>query len=151
MQSHTYERFSASQRADAAMKGFSAFLDMMKCKEWDHEINSWNSLSKDLFHQFPKSTECLSPHPEFPTAGVGGWHCSTGFNPAKPPGSSAHGILQTRILEWVAISFSRGSTWPRDWTRVSCIVGRFFTDWATREAPSETYDLTTMVTLYLNV
>ena len=40
MQSHTYERLSASQRADAAMKGFSAFLDMMKCKEWDHEINS---------------------------------------------------------------------------------------------------------------
>ena len=36
------------------------------------------------------------------------------------PGSSVRGILQARILEWAAISFSRGSSWPRDWTRVSC-------------------------------
>ena len=50
------------------------------------------------------------------------------------PGSSVHGISQARTLEWVAISFSRGSTWPRDWTQVSCIAGRFFTSWATREA-----------------
>ena len=48
----------------------------------------------------------------------------------SPTGSSFHGILQARILEWVAISFSRGSSWPRGWTRVSCI----FTIWATREA-----------------
>ena len=40
----------------------------------------------------------------------------------------------TRILEWVAISFSRGSSWPRDWTQVSCIAGRRFNLWATREA-----------------
>ena len=44
----------------------------------------------------------------------------------SPPGSSVHGILQTRILEWVAIPFSRGSSQPRDWTQVSCIAGRFF-------------------------
>ena len=50
------------------------------------------------------------------------------------PGSSAHGVLQARILEWVAIPFSRGSSRPRDQTRVSCITGRFFTFWATREA-----------------
>ena len=48
-------------------------------------------------------------------------------------GSSIHGILQAGILEWVAISFSRRSSQPRDWTRVSCIVGRHFTIWATRE------------------
>jgi len=52
----------------------------------------------------------------------------------SPPGSSVHGILQARILEWVAISFSRGFSRPRDQTRVSCIAGRFFTNWATREA-----------------
>ena len=40
------------------------------------------------------------------------------------PGSSVHGIFQARVLEWVAISFSRGSSWPRDWTQVSCIVGK---------------------------
>ena len=41
-------------------------------------------------------------------------------------GSSAHGILQERILEWVAIPFSRGSSWPRDWTHISCVfrIGR---------------------------
>ena len=50
------------------------------------------------------------------------------------PGSSVHGILQARILEWVAFPFSRGSSQPRDQTQVSHIVGRFFTVWATREA-----------------
>ena len=44
------------------------------------------------------------------------------------------GIFQARILEWVAFAFSRGSSQPRDWTQVSCIAGRFFTSWATREA-----------------
>ena len=45
-----------------------------------------------------------------------------------------HEIFQARILEWVAIAFSRGSSQPRDGTRVSCTAGRFFTDWSTREA-----------------
>ena len=52
----------------------------------------------------------------------------------SPPGFSIHGILQARILEWTAISFSRGSFFPRDQTWVSCIAGRFFTIWAAREA-----------------
>ena len=50
------------------------------------------------------------------------------------PGSSIHGILQARVLEWVAISFSRGSSQPGDQTQVSRIAGRRFTIWATREA-----------------
>ena len=45
----------------------------------------------------------------------------------SPPGSSVHGILQARILEWVAIPFSRGSSPPRDQTQVSCTAGMFFT------------------------
>ena len=49
------------------------------------------------------------------------------------PGSSVHRISQARILEWVAISFSRGSSPLRGWNRVSCIVGRRFTVWAIRE------------------
>ena len=49
------------------------------------------------------------------------------------PGSSVHGIFQARILEWVAISFFRWSSQPRDQTRVSCIGGRRFNLWATRE------------------
>ena len=50
------------------------------------------------------------------------------------PSSSVHGILQARMLEWVAISFSRGFSQPRDRTWVSCTAGRCFTIWATREA-----------------
>ena len=50
------------------------------------------------------------------------------------PGSSVHGILQARILEWVAISFYRESFWPRDQTQVSCIAVRLFSNWAMREA-----------------
>ena len=63
--------------------------------------------------------------------------CLTPCDPmdCSPPGSSVPGILQTRILEWVAIPFSRGSSRPRDRIRVSCITGRFFTVWDTREAP----------------
>ena len=62
--------------------------------------------------------------------------CPTPCNPmnCSLPGSSVHEILQGRILEWVAIPFSRGSSQPRDWTYVSYIAGRFFTTWATREA-----------------
>ena len=51
-----------------------------------------------------------------------------------PTDYTVHGILQARILEWVAFPFSRGSSQPRDRIQVSCIAGRFFTGWATREA-----------------
>ena len=55
--------------------------------------------------------------------------CLPLWNPmgCSPQGSSVHGISQTTILEWVAISFSRGSSWPRDQTQISSIAGRFFT------------------------
>ena len=98
----------------------------------------------------------------------------------SPPGSSAHAVLQARILEWVfsylqgifptqgsnsdlhhcrqnlhhlshqgsprilewvAYPFSSGSSWRRNWTGVSCIAGKFFTSWATREAPKLTWTL----------
>ena len=57
------------------------------------------------------------------------------------PGSSVHGISQARILERVAISSSRGSSWPRDETHfyVACIAGGFFTLWAIKEAHMEYY------------
>ena len=55
--------------------------------------------------------------------------CPTLCNPTdcSPPGSSIHGILQARILEWVVICSSRGSSWPRDWTQVSWVTDRFLT------------------------
>ena len=58
------------------------------------------------------------------------WDCS-------PTGSSVCGILQARILEWVAIPFSSGSSQPRNWTQVSPIAGRFFT--ACQESPNQLY------------
>ena len=51
----------------------------------------------------------------------------------SPPGSSVHGVLWARILEWVVIPLSRESFQPRDRTQVSCIAGRFFTIWTTRK------------------
>ena len=62
--------------------------------------------------------------------------CPTLCDPmdCRLPGSSVHVIFQARILEWVAISFSRGSSWPRDQTQVSRIVGRPFTVWTIRVA-----------------
>ena len=70
-----------------------------------------------------------------------GWHCvcvlvlqsrPTLCDPmdGSPPGSSVHEIFQTRLLEWVAFPFSRGSSQPRGRTQVSHISGRFFTSWA---------------------
>ena len=52
----------------------------------------------------------------------------------SPLGSSVHGILLAGMLKWVAILFSRGWSWPRDQTHVSCLAGEFFTIWATRKA-----------------
>ena len=62
--------------------------------------------------------------------------CLTLWDPTdcNPPGSSVYGILLAKILEWVAIPFSKGSSRPRDWTWVSCTPGGFLTVWATREA-----------------
>ena len=47
--------------------------------------------------------------------------------------------MEFSVLEWVAVPFSRGSSWPRDRTRVSCIAGRFFIVWATREVHNTNY------------
>ena len=79
--------------------------------------------------------------PELSKQSVAQW-CPTFFDPmdCSSPGSSVHEILQARILEWVAIPFSRGSSRPRDWTWVSCIAGKFFTVWATREAQTVWYE-----------
>ena len=77
------------------------------------------AFSNGIFFQKPSLSESESEVTQL---------CLTLCNPVdcSLPGSSIHGILQARILEWVAISFSRGSSRPRDRTRVSHIVGRRF-------------------------
>ena len=59
--------------------------------------------------------------------------CLTLCDPMDYP---VHGILQARILQWVACPFSSGSSWPRNWTWVSGLAGRFFSNWAIGEAQS---------------
>ena len=79
----------------------------------------------------------------FPMSRVSEWvsevaqSCLTLCNPMDCSllGSSVHGIFQAKTVNWVAISFSRRSFWSRDWTWVSCIVGRLFTVRATGEVP----------------
>ena len=68
-----------------------------------------------------------------------GHSCPTLCNPmhCSPPDSAVHGIFQARILEWVAISSSRGSAQPRDHTQISCTAGGFFTFWAIGEPLSD--------------
>ena len=62
----------------------------------------------------------------------------------SPPGSSVHGIFHAGILEWVAISFSRGSSPPRDWIWVSCVANRFFVT----EPPVKSHTLPVLVLLW---
>ena len=80
----------------------------------------------------------LSTHSQLPGAAtLVAQLCSTLCDPMdySSPGFSVNRILQARILEWVAMPFSRGPSLPRDLTQVSCTVSRFFTVWGTREAP----------------
>ena len=106
-------------------------------KSWT-QMNNWTTTtdllcsladtvtSHNLYNSPNYFIQCLLLSPQ---------SCLTPYDPmdCSPPGSSVHGILQRRILEWVAIFFSRGSSQSRDWTWVSCTAGGFFTDWATRK------------------
>ena len=84
-------------------------------------------------------TSALNTHSHTSTLAKWSESRSVASNSLRPhglylPGSSVRGVLQVWILEWVAISFSRGSSQLRDRTQVSCMAGRLSTDWATREA-----------------
>ena len=80
-------------------------------------VSCQTPLSMGFFRQEYWRRELFPSTGNLPSPGV---NCSL-------PDSSIHGILHARILEWVAYPFSRGSSQPRNWTGVSCIVGRFFT------------------------
>ena len=97
-----------------------------------HDTKGRGSYTRCIIPTFPPAFLCIAKQSKVKSLSrvrlfVTPWTCS-------PPGSSIHGILQARILEWVAMSFSRGSFQPRDRTWVSCITGRCFTVWTTREA-----------------
>ena len=94
-------------------------------------LSNWTELNWYTFDQRSESVRCSVT----PTL-CNSMDCSL-------PDSSVHGISQARILEWVAIPFSRGSSWPRDQTPVFCIAGRFFTT----EPPEKNYQRRTLLNL----
>ena len=98
-------------------------------------VNAHNNLKRQFSQVVPYPWDTVRPVCVYRSDCVT-QSCLTLCDPmdCSPPGSSVHGILPARILQWVAIPFCRRSSWSRDWTWVSCIAGRFFTIWATREA-----------------
>ena len=121
-----------------------------KANHWNwHTLLCWTKASfNSLFHGSVLSTlhwilmsSVISELMEFSVRRLS---CSvmsnsvTSWTVALPPGSSVHGISQARILRWVAISFSRGSSWPRDWTRglLYCRQILWEGTWELTEAPS---------------
>ena len=94
----------------------------------ENTIWKWKKkLGDDSTRQIPPKTACKPLEAGGSEVKVS-WSCPPLCNPVD---YTAHGILQARILEWVAFPFSRGSSQPRDWTQVSHIAGGFFTSWAT--------------------
>ena len=128
---HIFEHEAAYQkdRHDASTILFS--LAKVEVNNFCH----FGILSSNL-HQNNNSVACSEW--ARPTTAIEKWKWSRSVCPTLSgpmdcslPGFSVHGILQARILEWVTISFSRESSWPRDQTRVSGIRGRRFNLWAT--------------------
>ena len=92
---------------------------------WLQSLGSWSLLPSHCIRGKDSSPEPLKMKVKVAQS------CLTLYNPMD---YTVHGILQARIMELVAVPFSRGSSQPRDWTQVSCIAGRFFTNWVIREA-----------------
>ena len=123
----TWEPVSAERVCSQAPKAhiFSTLSDeVLSSNLGAWKPQEWGPASCKLPGQLLRECMCMLVSQSSPTL------CDP--RDCSPPGSSVHGILQARILEWV--SFSRGSSRPRDRTWVSCTAGRFFTIWATREA-----------------
>ena len=114
------------------------FLPYSPCLSYRHKVikrTSWFRIA--LFYSSKSTVLILWGASESPKVKVlVAQSCLTLCDPTdcSSPGSSVHGILQARILEWVAILFARGSSQPRDQIQVSWTAGRFFTIWATWEA-----------------
>ena len=104
---------------------FQQYIVLLRPSPWKH-LPLWKQWTESAFQK------CGESEVKVWVAQL----CPTLCNPMDggPLGSSVHGIFQARILEWVAIPFSTGSSWPRDQTQVSHFAGRFFTVWSTREA-----------------
>ena len=96
---------------------------------WPSQVcdNNWNSLILECFNE---EWELVLSTGNYLIQVKAAQSCLTLCNPMD---YIVHGILQSRILDWVAFPFSRGSSQPRDWMQLSHIAGGFFTSWATRK------------------
>ena len=120
----------SSQQLDPLINSTHLYLEPAECQSL---LQTWLIQPQTKQQKFFAGRECRYTK-SLPS-------CLTLCNPvgSSPPGSSVHGILQARILEWVAISSSRGSSWPRDQTHASCVscIGRqILYHWATWESPA---------------
>ena len=113
----------------------SGILPTLKCIAFQNKVNTMLGDSVLVINRNPVNTPiCPQCYLTFLVCVLVTQLCPTLCDPmdCSPPGSSVHGTLQARILEWVAMPFSRGSSRPRDRTWISYIAGKFFTIWATR-------------------
>ena len=126
---------------DCSLPGFSVHgILQARTLEWVAISFSnawkWKVKVKSLSCVWLLATPWTAAHQAPPSMGFSGQEYWSGVTLPSPMDCIVYGILWARILEWVAIPFSRGSSQPRDWIQVSHIAGRFFTSWATREAQS---------------
>ena len=134
------EIFCGNWRVPCLLKWLHKSMHVLKGRRTNHESEShsvvFNSLWPHGLHSpwnSPGQTtgvgSCSLLQGIFPTQGSnpGLLHCRQILYQLSYQGSP-------RVLEWIAYPFSRGSSQARNWTRISCIAGRFFTSWATREA-----------------
>ena len=112
----------------------------MDCSPPGSSVHPWGFSRQEYWSGLSYPSPWHLPNPGIaPTQTQGLPHCRQIINHLSPQG-------RPRILEWVAYPFSRGSSWPRNWTGVSWIADRFFTSWATREAFREIACLHSFVT-----
>ena len=117
------------QMASAPLPGPGCRRKACLCQS--KSISTHVDIHSTFIHNKPNRTrsKCLSAIEWIYCCCLVAKSCPTHCDPVdcSPPGSSVHGIFQARMLEWISISFSRGSSWPKDRTCASCIAGRFFT------------------------
>ena len=114
----------------ATRVGVGQFIEIERTRKTRWEVTWAQAESQGFFlrHKKNKNKKCSCRVKRLVICSVSVSHSAVSDSATmncSPLGSSFHGIFQARILEWVAITLSRGSSWPRDWTWVSCIVGRF--------------------------